>query len=167
MKQAMRWATLVVAGLLMAGCGSDAGAPVGKPGNAPGSESVENIPLVARLIVMPVTKVEAATATRPAVPMTFRLTLVVSNVTSRVYQGEAPDAAVARFALTAGEEPLWSFPTTAAQVVTPVTIGPGQKVTYNAMVTVADMRPYVGKILTARAQFTPASLTTATTIPVN
>lgn len=174
MRRALGRLTVVAMSVALAAgglsCRSSEPTPTTRPGGPPAGEVAAPVPLVIRLVATPaMISTPAATATRPAGarPVTIRLTLVVSNTTSRTYSGESPDAAVARFALTAGGEPIWSGPMSAAQVVTPVSIGPGQQVTYHAAVTIPDARVYRGKVLTARGQFAPAALTTSTSIPVN
>lgn len=150
------------------GCKSDGAAATTRPTSPATELPAAPVPLVARLVVTPAdVTVPAAPQTQAAQPVTFRLTLVVTNPTTRAYQGESPDAAVGRFALTLGDDPIWSYPAQAAQVVTPVSVAPGQTVTYNAAVTIPDIRPYRGRTLTARAQFTPAALTVSSTVLVH
>lgn len=136
------------------------------PPPAPAAE--ERVPLVTQLVVLPAeVRVGNKPSTQPTRPVTLNMTLVVTNTTAtRVYQGEAPTAAIARFALTADGNPIWSSSGFAAQVITPVAIGPGQKATYHAAVTIPDVRPYVGRQLEARAEFAPAKMTATTVIPV-
>ena len=160
-------AGLVVGACVLVGCKS-APTPTTKPTSPPGSVVSAPVPLVARLTVTPsFIRVPSGATTRPSQPATLQLTLVVTNTTSRTYVGESPDSAVARFALTYEGAPLWSFPEFAGQMVTPVTIAPGQSVTFNAAVSLADVRPFRGKTLQARASFSPAALQTTTNVPVN
>lgn len=162
-------AVLGTVALLGTGCRGGGDATTTRPSAPPPADATAPVPLVARLVVTPATvRVTAGPSTQPVKAVTLRMTLVVSNVTGRVYTGESPDAAVARFALTLPDgSPLWSHPQAAAQAVTPVTLGPGQEVTYHAMVTIPDARPYRGQVLTARAQFAPAAITVSQSIPVN
>lgn len=165
MKRTLIGLGLVAAvGLGLAGCKSKGEGPATQTSTPPGTEVAMPVPLVAQLVVRPGKPVTAANG---AVAVKMRLTLVVTNTTSRAYQGEAPTAALAKFAITDGDEPLWSDPISVAQVVTPVTIAPGQQMTFHAETTLPDVRPYRGKLLTARAQFTPAALTTRQEVPVN
>lgn len=160
---------IVVAGVIsgaaaLSGCKSDKPAPTTQVGSPPGSNAGQVVPLVAQLVV---THQRQAKAENGAEPVVLTMTLVVSNVTSRTYEGDAPDAAVARFALTVNDEPLWTYPTSVPQVVTPVTVAPGQRATYVAKALIPDIRPYKGRLLQARGKFTPAGLTTTTVVPVN
>jgi hypothetical protein len=152
---------------VLAGCGSDGGVGTTRPTVPPGTVIGVPVPLVAQVTVRPaVVTVAAGPSTRPAAPVVLELTLVVSNTTSRDYFGEAPDAAVARFALSSEGTLIGSAPEFAAQAVTPVRIPAGGRVVYTATFTLADARVYRGKLLTASAQFTPAALTTQTFVPV-
>lgn len=160
-------ALLLISALAVAGCKSKPTATT-QPTRPPAADLNAPVPLVARLTVTPAfIRVPAGATTKPAQPATLQLTLVVTNTTSRVYTGESPDAAVARFALVHEGLPLWSYPEFAAQVVTPVTLAPGQSVTYNAAVSLPDARVFRGKVLQARASFSPAALQTMTPVPVN
>jgi hypothetical protein len=168
----LTWITTTLAAIaglaVVTGCKDDGEVATTKPTAPVSQQPVGVVPLVARLLITPAdVTVPTGPQAAAAVPKTFRLTLVVTNTTSRTYHGESPDAAIARFALTLGDDPLWSYPTAAAQVVTPVTLAPGQALTYNALVTIPDIRPYRGKTLTARAQFTPAALTISSTALVH
>lgn len=159
----------LVAGLVLGSAGvacKSKTPPTTRESSPPSAEIKAPVPLVAQVVVRPS---KGEVTANGAVQVKLRLSLIVTNTTSRVYQGEAPTAAVAKFALTFGDdtgEPLWSFPTAVAQVVTPVTIAPGQSMTYHAEAVLPDARPFRGKVLTARAQFTPAALTTRTEVPV-
>lgn len=167
------WVTsLVLLSLAGISCKSNGSGPTTKLSEAPPSTMAAPVPVLARLSVTPA----AIRANGPATPgsgvagaksVTLHLTLIVSNPTGRAYTGESPDSSVARFALTIDGEPYWSDDRFVTQVVTPVTIGAGQQVTYSAAVTIPDVRPLKGKVLTARAYFAPAALSTSTAVPVN
>ncbi len=147
---------------VLTGC-QDAKGPSTQASSAPSLTVPLPVPLVSS-VVSSVSSIRQQP--NGAQEVTLRLTLIVTNTTTRTYVGEAPDAALARFALTFGDDPIWSYPVSVAQVVTPVTIPAGQQVTYSAKVTLADVRPYKGKVLSARATFVPAGLLSRTEIPV-
>lgn len=157
----------VIGGIAWVGCATHA-ARVSKPTDPPGAQSGQRVPLVARLTVTPaMLSVPPGPTPAPALPAQLRLTLTVTNPTDRVYQGESPDGAVARFALVLAGEPVWSAPQFATQAVTPVTIPPRGTVTYEAVASIPDVRVLRGRLLEARASFSPAELQAATTVPVN
>jgi hypothetical protein len=156
----------VLVAVAVTGCKSKPTATT-RPTDAPGIDAAAPVPLAARLVVSPAALSVSPTSTQRAQAATFKLTLVVTNTTSRTYTGESPDAAVARFALIFEGAPLWSHPEFVPQVVTPVTLAPGQSLTYHAEVTLPDVRPFRGRLLEARSSFSPAALQTTTVIPVN
>lgn len=163
----MRRLSLLALPLLTLACSHDhAATQPSVPPQPPTAE--ERVPLVAQLIVLPADiRIGNRPSTQPTHPVTLRMTLIVTNTTAnRVYRGEAPTTSIARFALTSEGNPLWSGPQFAGQVVTPVAIAPGQRMTYHALVTLPDARPYVGRQLEAHAEFAPAHLTATTLIPV-
>lgn len=165
-----RWTPLLSATLLalvLAGCQAR-DARVARPTDPPGAQIGQKVPLVARLTVTPpMLQAPPGPGPAPAVPAQLRLTFTVTNPTDRVYQGESPDGAVARFALVLSGEPIWSAPQFATQAVTPVSIPPGGTVTYEAVASIPDVRVLRGRLLEARASFSPAELQATTIVPVN
>lgn len=160
-------ALLTLALLTLTGC-TTGKANVAQPTDPPGSNVSQPLPLIARLTVTPaMLRVPPEPTATPAVPGQLRLTLVVTNPTDRVYYGESPDGAVARFALVLEGAPIWSAPQFATQAITPVSIPPQGSVSYEAVVSLPDIRVYRGRLLEARASFSPAELQAAATVPVN
>ena len=56
--------------------------------------------------------------------------LTVSNTGTADFQGQSPDSAIVRFSVLKGRTTIWNFPEFAGQVVTPITIRPGESRTF-------------------------------------
>jgi hypothetical protein len=89
-------------------------------------------------------------------PHKVGLLFTVTNTGTADYIGQSPDTAVARFSILRGRTTIWEWPQFAGQVITNVTIKPGDSRSFTASWEMADALEFLHADLHAVARFVPS-----------
>jgi hypothetical protein len=89
-------------------------------------------------------------------PHKVGILFTVTNTGTADYTGQSPDTAVARFSVLRGRTTIWEWPEFAGQVITNVTIKPGDSRSFTASWDMADALDFVNADLHVVARFVPS-----------
>lgn len=110
-----------------------------------------------RLDVFPeITYADLMPPVRRPQPRKIGFVFMVTNSGNGVFEGQSTDAIVARFSVLHGRTEIWHFPESAATVVTPVVLRPGETKTFTASWEMPDATNLVDADLHVVARFVPS-----------